>query len=593
MPIAQSPNLNFGTTIAAPSCVMTITAMKHRAALTSALALALVSVASPVSAAAALVPTHLGALRAPILTRGSWPMYHRDNAHTGADLSLSNVTSVKAGWVSPVMDAQVYASPLIFGGIVYAATLNNTVYAFNQVDGSLVWSTPMPGAPETRGWRCGNISPQGILGTPVIDSLTGRIYAAALITDPVGTNDVYHLFGLNLSTGAIELDTTLNIPGFDWTIQQERGALSVANGFVYVPFGGRAGDCGNYSGWVVGVPTDGSGNVAGHLKIFQTSNTGNGLWSAGGLIIDGSGNVYGTTGNGVNNGSGDGCIADGSGNPIFQNDAVVRLSPTLTQPSGPAGYFMPIDWQANWCQNDQDLGGISPVLIAPNLIFQTGKWGDGFLLNPASLGGVGGQLYPSPGSTLATYTNAPVCFGNKSDATFGSQAYAAPFVYLECEGGGLVAIHVDASAPSFTPCATSPCPSPDWNAGAGLTFGPPIVAGGVVWAAVHCNSDLSNSPICTPGTTDGLYGFRADNGQLVYHSAGFASNRFSTLAEAGGRIFVSSDKVIMSFVMGFGVAQSIRPPAPIRPPVLPTSAPPPAGRPPLPQTSPAPKPFGR
>ena len=34
---------------------------------------------------------------------------------------------------------------------------------------------------------------------------------------------------------------------------QERGALTVSGGRVWVPFGGLAGDCGGYKGRVVGV----------------------------------------------------------------------------------------------------------------------------------------------------------------------------------------------------------------------------------------------------------------------------------------------------------------------------------------------------
>ena len=35
--------------------------------------------------------------------------------------------------------------------------------------------------------------------------------------------------------------------------QEDRGALALVNGIVYVPYSGYFGDCGNYHGWVVGV----------------------------------------------------------------------------------------------------------------------------------------------------------------------------------------------------------------------------------------------------------------------------------------------------------------------------------------------------
>ena len=49
---------------------------------------------------------------------------------------------------------------------------------------------------------------------------------------------------------------------FPW-IKNERGALALVNGIVYVPFSGHAGDCGNYHGWVVGVNINNPSNVHG------------------------------------------------------------------------------------------------------------------------------------------------------------------------------------------------------------------------------------------------------------------------------------------------------------------------------------------
>src|SRR4029077_3878491 len=236
------------------------------------------------------------------------------------------------------------------------------------------------------------------------------------------------------------------------------------NGVVYVPFGGRYGDCGNYHGFVVGVPASGSTI----LSVYQTPDSGSGIWGAGGVVVDDStGSVFAATGNGVSAG----CSS------VNQNDAIVRLSPTTLALQD---YFMPNDWQNNWGNKDQDLGSAGPVLISPSLLFQSGKWGGGVLLNPNTLRGVRGQLFPPP--KPPAYSQADVCFGNTSDATFGSFAYAAPFVYVDCEGQGLVALNVNTSTPSFSPCNAA-CAAPDWHAGAGTTFGPPIVAGGAVWVA--------------------------------------------------------------------------------------------------------------
>ena len=84
-------------------------------------------------------------------------------------------------------------------------------------------------------------------------------------------------------------------------------------------------------------------------------------------IDDTTGKVFNTSGNGTSSG----CNANPDGTPIYENDAVVRLSATLAHEDA----FIPLDWQANWCGNDQDLGSASMVLISPTLAFQAGKWG--------------------------------------------------------------------------------------------------------------------------------------------------------------------------------------------------------------------------
>ena len=455
-----------------------------------------------------------------IVPNGSWTTYHRDDGHTGYDPTAPAVTSVAptAGWTMPTLDETVYAEPLIYNGVVYVATLNDTVYALNQIDGSVIWSKNL-GTPQTSGWSCGNISKAGILGTPVIDAAANRIYAAAEVV--IGGVTSYHLFSLDLgNSGNIVLNSTLT--GINWTIEQERGALAVRGGYVYIPFGGRWGDCGAYHGYVFAVNTI-SGTVGAP---YVTPGQGAGFWSAGGVVIDdANGDIFEASGNGTSSG----CNANPDGTPTYENDAVVRLAPgSLAKLDS----FVPQDWHDDWCVNDQDLGSASPVLLNSNLLFQSGKWGAGFLLNPNSLGGMDGQLFPTPKSVTPTYAEANTCLGNHSDATFGSFAYAAPFVYVECEGHGLMALNVNTATPSFAPCNT--CAAPDWQAGGTSTFGPPIVAGGAVWVA--------------NGT--GLSAFNASTGAQIYHSSSFSVNRFVTPAEAGGQVFVPSNNVLRSFTIG-------------------------------------------
>ena len=460
---------------------------------------------------------------------GSWTVYHHDNAHTGYDSTQPAATGASTGWTSPTLDGAVYAEPLVFNGIVYAATLQGTVYAINQSDGTIAWSMNVGAPHPVSSGQCGNINPLGILGTPVIDAATGRIYVSEILN----ADSLWHVFGIDLTSHLVVMNTPIPSSvgtGFDWTIEQQRGALGLANGYVYVPFGGRIGDCGPYHGWVIGVPTNGSTSVT----FYESPTTAEGIWAPGGVVVDDStGNVFFATGNAI--------PCSGAVN----SDSVIRTASTL---GAATSFFQPQDWSAHWCGPDLDLGSISPVLISPSLMFTTGKYGQGFLLNPANLGGTNGQLFPSG----APYTGADVCVGVHSNASFGSVAYANGRLYLTCEGNGVVSLSVNTSTPSFSTCDSSCTATGTWRTSGVGTVGPPIVAGGAVWA------------VSTTGA--GLYGFNATNGAQIFHSANFGANRFSTPSEAGGQIFVGSGTVVRSFNMNFtscaSVTASAAPPSP-------------------------------
>ncbi len=483
-----------------------------RKGLTAAAVAALLSGASATASAHGVLTTAESAKAKPaaaLAGGGSWTVYHHDNAHTGYDSTQPAASGATAGWTSPVLNGQIYGEPLVSNGLVFVATLQNIVYALHQSDGTVAWSKTLP-APQTSGWQCGNINPTGILSTGMIDPIGGRVYFVAFLRD----FGAYYLYAFNLFDGTVLMTTQILPSGFDWTIQQQRGAIamSVDRTHVYVPFGGRLGDCGPYRGWVIGVPTNGA-NID---EIYKTPSQAEGIWAAGGVVIDDTtSNVFFATGNAIPCG--------GSVN----SDSVIRTAPTL---GAATSFFQPLDWSAHWCAPDLDLGSVSPVLISPSLMFTTGKYGQGFLLNPANLGGTNGQLYPSPSG----YTGVDVCVGNHGNASFGSVSYANGRLYLTCDGRGVVSLSVNTSTPSFSSCDASCTATGTWYAPVG-TVGPPIIAGGVAWA------------VSTSG--GGLYGFDAATGAQIYHSAGFSSNRFSTPSEAGGQIFVGAGTQVKSFNM--------------------------------------------
>ena len=160
----------------------------------------------------------------------------------------------------------VYAQPLYIengpGGVamVIAVTESNNVYALNATTGAIVWQRNV-GTPVTSGLPCGNINPLGITGTPIVD-----LASRSLFFDAEVTGAGHQIYSLNVDTGATNagwpVTVSTAVPGFDSDrSQSERGALGIAGNIVYVPYGGRFGDCGSYRGRLVGVQMNNPASV--------------------------------------------------------------------------------------------------------------------------------------------------------------------------------------------------------------------------------------------------------------------------------------------------------------------------------------------
>src|SRR5258708_23201045 len=168
--------------------------------------------------------------------------------------------------------------------MLMVATEENNVHAVQATTGDAMWTWWL-GKPVARSaLRCGNISPLGITGAPVIDEASGAIYLDANIADSSGPR--HRLFALSLKDGSVvpgwPIDVTDAIrtvrQSFNSRDQNQRGALTVLGGVLYVPFGGHFGDCGDYRGWVVGVSLQGPQRVAA----WSMRAPGAGVWAPGG-----------------------------------------------------------------------------------------------------------------------------------------------------------------------------------------------------------------------------------------------------------------------------------------------------------------------
>ncbi len=327
-----------------------------------------------------------------------WPTNHGDNHRSGWYPSGTKFSHLNTAWAK-TLDGAVYGSPIIAGPYVIAATENNTVYEFNATTGALRWSHHLLAPAPTSALACaGNISPSGITGTPAFDAKTNRIF---VVTNSVNAQFGAHheFFGLNASTGRVEIDRRVMVPGQAENAEQQRGALAVAGGNVYIPFGGLAGDCGQYKGAVISLKA--SGATGGTAWVVPTARMG-GIWAPGGPVVLADGSVLVAIGNG-NSTSG---AYDGS-------DSITRISPTSQR----LDFFAPSSWASDNAP-DLDLGSMTPALTASGFVLQAGKSGTGYVVRASHLGGVGGQV-----------STGPLC------RAFGESAVTGNTVYMPCTDG--------------------------------------------------------------------------------------------------------------------------------------------------------------
>jgi hypothetical protein len=443
-------------------------------------------------------------------TAADWPTYHRSNARDGNDTAGAAFNSIGQQWISPSLDGDIYGSPLVVGNQVIVATENDSIYSLDATTGAPTWSAPANfGTPVTVSGNslfspCGNISPDGITGTPVADPVAGVVYAVAFVH---GATDQYELVAVNLSDGTRRFNPIpIDPAGFNVYREQQRGALALANGMVYIPFGGYVGDCPVYHGYVIGIKADGSSTA---LTVFEdqpqppcagTTADEAGIWGASGPAVDGSGNLYVATGNGSDE------VDYDCGETVF------KLNPNL----GYVDSWAPAAWSA-LNHLDTDVGSIGPAVVgsAGNLIFQSGKNGWGYLLDAGALSSnsnhIGGEAYAAAvcSAALVSPNDPTYAF----DQVFGGVAYADPYVYVPCPEG-IKALRLGAG-PSFSAAWSSP------------SFHPaaPVVSGGVLWA-VDTNAGV-------------LYGLDPSTGASLFTAGLGAQTHFSTPAAGLGRIFVA------------------------------------------------------
>jgi hypothetical protein len=442
------------------------------------------------------------------------------------------------------MAGPTYAQPLYFeagpGGkdIVIVATESNEVSAFDAMTGAMAWRTmvapsgPAGGGPG--GCSLGNITPLGITGTPVIDAASRTLFLNAM-----STGGKHQIYALSVDDGKVKAGWPVDVStlkagslAFNSPAHNQRGALGIVNGVVYVPYGGHYGDCGDYHGWVVGVPV----NDPKAPLAWATRGSAGGIWAPSGIASDGTG-VFVATGNTMARPS---ASLPSFSSPAMWSDgeAIIRLPGDLNfMPSNNKDFFAADNWAA-LDDSDLDVGGSGVVLFdAPGatpskLAIALGKDGSAFLADRENLGGMGGQIGKPTKVSSEAIMQSPVAYTTPTGTFVTMRARGSM-----CMGGSgaLTSIKISAASP--------PAITGGWCGGASST-GSPIVT----------STDGSKDSIVWYVAGTKLIGLNGETGAEVFNGgaagdAVTAASKWQTPIVAKGRLYFASANQLHAFTL--------------------------------------------
>jgi len=547
--------------------------------------------------------------------------FHVDTARTGwrRDEDVLTPATVSAKdfglvWESPPLDAdngrdaRLYASPLyvdrlaITAGpqtgerhdVVIAASNNGHVYAINAArqgdvaPGRILWKTRLGEPCRLQPAPLDGV-PTGILSTPVVDAVQGRLYVTHC--DP---QHRWQAYALDLGSGRVlpgwpvKLDeATFNrlntnagpspVPPkrkFDFRVQ--RGALNLSpdGAQLYVVFGESE------TGWIAAVDTR-TPRVSGAFAAVAMPHRGSGgIWGAGGPAVDAEGDVYVVTGSGF----GGYQHSDGD-----WAQSVLKLAPADKKGFALRGTYTPFNY-CTTAEKDIDLGS-GGVALFPDaageggrqLMTVGGKQGNVYLLDRDRLPGALDRRAPcstdaaSDRSLLAPSPQRPFgtrgplnVFGpySEDDAALDlARARSVPAVYRDGSGAEYVVVTGNTKQAPGSSVSIAPSvvrlrvdrTSPDApflrvdRAHPTLVLGNPgspvVTSRGpddaLVWILDE-NAPRSASLAGGDAPRPVLYALDARSLEIVWRSAPgelFTSGKYNEPAFGGGQVFVGTDRI--------------------------------------------------
>jgi outer membrane protein assembly factor BamB len=520
---------------------------------------------------AATTPTAPMAPPSPPASSASVPTdvltYKNDLSRSGQNLTesiltLANVTASGFGLlrILPVdgkVDAQpLYVSQLSVSGamhsVVFAATENDSVYAFDANTGSILWQVSLLPAGETVSdvRDCNQVIPEiGVTSTPVIDRSAGThgtLYVVAMSKD-AASNYHQRLHALDLSSGAELLGGPAEISATSPTAAggvamfaagqyEERAALLLLNGTVYTSWTSHC-DIPPYFGWIIGYSES---TLAQTAVLNVAPNSGGGgpsIWmSGGGPAADSEGNIYLLTANGVFETTLD---ANGFPNQQDYGNSFLKLS-TSGGSLSVADYFTMYNEVAE-SGADEDLGSGGEMLLPDltdstntvrHLVIGAGKDGNIYVVNRDSMG----KFNASGNSQIWQQVSGAVPAGIwATPAYFNGTVYygdmGASLKAFTVTNAKLVAAPQSQSSEQFAYPGTAPSVSANGTSNA------------IVWAHENSNPAVLHAYDAT-NLAHELYNSSQASGNRDQFGAG---NKYITPTVADGKVFVGTTSGVAVF----------------------------------------------
>ena len=453
----------------------------------------------------------------------------RDGVYIDSAFTLSAAANLTRDLnFNGTISGNVYAQPLYIEGgpngpMIIAVTESNNVYALNATTGTVIWQRNVGAPVPLSRLGCGNIDPVGITSTPVVDLASRALFIDAFTTPDGGTTKKHLIFSLNVDTGAINPGWPVDVNAaahynsitFDSSVQEDRGALALVGGRVYVAYSAYVGDCGNYHGWVVGVDINNPSNV----MAWATTAIGGGIWGHGGVASDGT-NMFVVTGNTFN-----------TGGNWMGGEAIIRLQAGPVWTGQPTDYWAPTNW-LSLDNSDTDVGGVSATVIdvpgatPSQLVLALGKDRNAYLVNRNNLGGITAPVAQASVSGITLRGTSAVTY-HTSQGTY--------FAFHD-DGNAVTAYKITAANPPGIVIA--------WSMGQSGRGSPWVTTtdgtnNAIVWVA---GAQVTSACTVT----------MADTGAVVYAGGGAnelmtGTRQWNTGIVARGRIYFAADNKVYAF----------------------------------------------